>query len=120
MTKVATCESAIPPYRICKPGASDGAVLLASAGTDKLMAVNDRIAFAVAGDRGDVVRLGIAEVEYGATVAAGDALTADASGRAVVAAPAAGANVRIIGFAEVAGVVGDIGSMMLRPSLMQG
>ncbi|REM14738.1 DUF2190 domain-containing protein, partial [Mycobacterium tuberculosis] len=75
---------------------------------------------AVAGDRIDGVRLGIAEVEYGGAVAAGDPLTSDASGRAIVAAPAAGANARLVGFAEVAGVLGDIGSVFISPCVMQG
>lgn len=120
LNKNYTAEGAIPAYRIVKFGAADGGVLLAAAGTDKLVGVNDRIAFTVAGDRGDVVRLGIAEVEYGGNVAAGDPLTSDAQGRAVVAAPAAGANVRVIGFAEVAGVLGDIGSLFISPCVMQG
>lgn len=113
-------EAAIPSYRIVKFGAADGGVLLAAAATDKLIGVSGRIPFAVAGDRGDICRIGISEVEYGGTVAAGDPLTSDATGRAVVAAPAAGSNVRIIGFAEVAGVVGDIGSLYISPCSLQG
>lgn len=120
LSKNYTAEGAIPAYRIVKFGATEGGVLVAAAAADKLVGVNDRLAFAVAGDRGDVVRVGIAEVEYGGTVAAGDPLTSDATGRAIVAAPAAGANVRVIGFAEVAGVVGDIGSLNISPCVMQG
>lgn len=120
LNKNYTAEGAIGAYRIVKFGAADGGVVAAAAATDKLIGVNDRIAFAASGDRGDIVRVGIAEVEYGGTVAAGDLLTSDASGRAVVAAPATGANARIIGIAEVAGVVGDIGSMLIAPGVMQG
>ncbi len=82
--------------------------------------MTDRIAATVAGDRIDVVRTGIAEVEYGGTIAAGDLLMSDASGRAIVAAAAAGSNVRFMGVAEVAGVIGDIGSLMLEPGSFQG
>jgi hypothetical protein len=32
----------------------------------------------------------------------------------------AGSNVRVIGVAEVAGVVGDIGSMLINPGSFQG
>jgi hypothetical protein len=85
-----------------------------------LMGVTDRLGAAVAGDRIDVVRSGIAEVEFGGTVARGDPLTADASGRAVAAAPAAGANAYVIGFAEVSGVLGDIGSASILPGRIQG
>jgi hypothetical protein len=120
LNKNYTAEGAIPAYRLVKFGAADGGILVAAAATDKLIGVNDRIAFAVVGDRGDIVRMGIAEVEYGGTVAAGDLLTSDASGRAIVAAAAAGSNVRIIGIAEVAGVLGDIGSMLIDPGSFQG
>lgn len=115
-----SAEGAIPAYRIFKFGAADGGILVAAAATDKLIGVTDRIAAAVSGDRVDGTRSGIAEVEYGGTVAAGDLLTADASGRAIAAAAAAGSNVRVIGVAEVAGVVGDIGSMLINPGSFQG
>lgn len=115
-----SAEAAIAAYRIVKFGAADGGVLQAAAATDKAVGVTDRLAAAVAGDRVDVTRTGIAEVEYGGTVAAGDLLTADASGRAIVATAAAAANVRVIGVAEVAGVVGDIGSMLIAPGSFQG
>jgi len=120
LNKSYTAEGVIPAYRIVKFGAADGGVLAAAAATDKLIGVNDRLPFAVSGDRGDVVRVGIAEVEYGGTVAAGDLLTSDASGRAIVATAAAGSNIRVIGVAEVAGVVGDIGSLCIEPGMFQG
>lgn len=115
-----TAEAAIAAYRIVKFGAADGGVLIAAAAGDKIVGVNDRLAAAAAGDRIDVIRTGIAEVEYGAAVAAGDLLMSDGSGRAIVAAAAAGANVRTIGVAEVAGVLGDIGSVHLVPGSFQG
>ncbi|MDP1655707.1 MAG: DUF2190 family protein [Hylemonella sp.] len=115
-----TAEGVIPAYSIVKFGAADGGVLVAAAAADKMIGVTDRIAAAVAGDRIDVVRQGIAEVLYGDTIAAGDLLTADASGRAIVATAAAGVNVRIIGVAEVAGVVGDIGSFIVDHGSFQG
>ncbi len=120
LVKNYSAEAAIAAYRIVKFGAADGGVLQAAAATDKLVGVTDRLAAAVAGDRIDVVRSGITEVEYGGTVAAGDLLTADASGRAIVATAAAGSNVRVIGVAEVAGVVGDIGSLRIELCSFQG
>lgn len=120
LVKNYTAEAAIAAYRIVKFGAADGGILQAAAATDKLVGITDRLAAAVSGDRIDVVRSGIAEVEYGGAVAAGDLLSADASGRAIVAAAAAGSNVRFIGVAEVAGVLGDIGSLMIEPGSFQG
>lgn len=115
-----SAEAAIASYRIFKFGAADGGILQAAAATDKLVGVIDRMPAAVAGDRVDGIRSGIAEVEYGGTVAAGDLLTADASGRAIAVTAGAGANVRVIGVAEVAGVLGDIGSMLVQPGSFQG
>lgn len=120
LNKSYTAEGVIPAYRLVKFGAADGGVLVAAAAADKVIGVNDRLAFAAVGDRGDVVRVGIAEVEYGGTVAAGDLLMSDASGRAIVAAAGAGTNVRVIGVAEVAGVLGDIGSLCIEPGNFQG
>lgn len=115
-----TAEAAIAGYRIVKFGAADGGVLVAAAASDKIVGVNDRLAAAAAGDRIDIIRSGIAEVEYGGAVAAGDLLISDASGRAIAAAAVAGTNTRTIGIAEVAGVVGDIGSVLLVPGSFQG
>lgn len=52
-------------------------------------------------DRLDVQESGIAQVTLGGTVAAGDPLTSDANGHAVVAA----AGDHIVGYAEEAGVI---------------
>lgn len=113
-------ETAIGQYLLVAPGAADFNVRLATASTDKLMGTSGRMGAAVVGDRIEVTRLGIDEVMYGGTVAAGDALTCDALGRAVTAAPGAGVNARIVGYAEVAGVLGDIGKVFIAPGTVQG
>lgn len=114
-----TAEGAIPAYRIVKPGAADGGVLIAAAATDSLMGVCESVGPA-SGERCDIVKSGIADVEFGGTVTRGGPVTADASGKAVAAAPAAGSNVRIIGFAEVSAVAGDIAPVLIAPGVMQG
>jgi hypothetical protein len=119
LDKTYTADAAIGKYRIVKFGAADGGVAQAAAATDLLIGVTGRVA-PVLGERVDVSRSGILEVEYGGAVTRGDLLTSDASGRAIVAAPAAGANVRTIGVAEVSGVLGDIGSLLVVPGVMQG
>lgn len=113
-----TAGAAIAARRIVKFSA-DYTVIQAAAATDAAVGVADLAAVA-AGDRVDVSREGIVPVEYGGTVTRGDLLTSDASGRAVTAAPAAGVNNRIIGIAEVSGVVGDIGSVLLSIGSTQG
>jgi hypothetical protein len=114
-----TAEEAVEPRRIVKFGAADGEVLHAAAASDLSIGVTDTLG-AEEGGRVDVVRVGIADVEYGATVARGAKLTSDSTGRAVAAAPSSGANAQIIGTAELSGVVGDIGKVLINPSIMQG
>lgn len=102
----------------------------ATAATDNIIGVSDMAAdsqpagtpniFAV-GNRVDVVLLGVTEVEAGAAFAAGTLLTADATGRAIVAAPAAGVNNRIAGVAlQPANAAGDIVQMYVNPMSLQG
>lgn len=112
-------EAAIPAYTIVKLGSADGQVLAAAAATDKLVGVTTDIDAAI-NDRCDVILSGAADVLYGGNVTRGDQLTADASGRAVTAAPAAGANNRIIGIALLSGVAGDVGQMGIAPGSLQG
>lgn len=112
-------EAAISPYRIVKPGTSDGNILQGAAATDFLVGVCESVGPAL-GERCDVVKSGIADVEFGGAVTRGAAVTSDANGKAVAAAPAAGSNVRIIGFAEVSAVAGDIGPILVAPGVMQG
>lgn len=114
-----TAGAAIGAFLIVKPGAADGTVVAAAGPADFLMGVNDSVAPAL-GERVDIVKSGIADVVFGGAVTRGQPLTSDATGRAVAAAPAVGANVRIIGFAEESAVAGDIGPMLVAPGLMQG
>lgn len=114
-----TAQGAIPPYRIVKHGTQDGTVTLAAAAADALIGVNESVQ-PDDGQRCDIVKVGVADVEFGGAVTRGQPITADANGKGVVAAPGAGANVRIIGFAEVSAVAGDIGPVLLAPGLMQG
>lgn len=111
--------AAIAKRRVVKFGASEKLVVQGAAAADALIGVSTDIASA-AGERVDVVRSGVAPVEYGGNVTRGAPLTCDAQGRAITAAPAAGANVRLIGFAEVDGVSGDIGSVAISLGVMQG
>jgi hypothetical protein len=115
-----TAGGAINQYRVVKFGASDGVVVQGAAATDLLVGVSCQPGAVASGERVDIVRSGSAEVEYGGTITRGKKLTADADGKVIEAAPAAGANAHIIGIAEVSGVVGDIVPMFLEPGMMQG
>jgi len=113
-------EAAVNPFRIVKLGAADGQVVQGAAATDALIGVADSLGQTTIADRVDVIMSGIADVEFGGAVTRGALITADANGKAVVAAPAAGVNNRIIGFALVSGVLGDIGSIMVEQGSIQG
>jgi hypothetical protein len=115
-------DTAIPNNRLVKFGTGDRNVAVATAATDFIMgAVNEMSVGIAAGERVDVVRMGIAWVECGAAVPRGSPITSDAVGRAVVAVPGAGLNNRIIGFADETGTAaGDVIRFMIEPGLMQG
>lgn len=101
-----TATTAVAGYRIVKHGAADGAAVQATAATEAFIGVADAQG-AAAGGVLDVHVEGTATVEYGGNVTRGDRLTADANGKAITAAPAAGATAEIIGRALVSGVAGD-------------
>lgn len=77
---VATATLAAKQYHIVKFASTAGEVVIASAATDKIAGVvqNDPIA----GQEADVAVLGIAKVVAAASVAAGDHITTNTTGRA--------------------------------------
>lgn len=118
LAKTLIAGAAVAARRIVKFGSGDTAVIQAAAATDLSIGVSDL--GAASAEYCDVIIDGIALVEYGGNVTRGDKLTADADGKAVTAAPAAGVNAQIIGIAMLSGVSGDIGSVRIAPSVMQG
>lgn len=120
LIKSLEATTAITKRRLVKLGAADGAGVPAVDGAAYIAGVSDELDTAV-GERCSVLMVGcIADVEYGGAVTRGDPLTADAQGRAVAAAPAGGANAFIVGYAEVSGVLGDVGSVFVNPGRIQG
>lgn len=119
LTKSFIAETTVAPYRIGKFGSTDDRVVQATASTESLLGVSNNLGGS-AGGRVDMVLTDVTEVEYGGTVTRGDYLTSDASGRAITASPATGVNAGIIGKAMASGVIGDIGSVLLCQSRMQG
>jgi len=100
---------------------SDTEVALAGAGeTGFLAGVSDKGGDVAIGERADIHALGVVPVIYGGNVAIGDPLTSDASGKAIVAAPAAGVHAGIVGFAAMAGEADDMGAVQLSPSILTG
>jgi len=120
LVKNYTAEGVIAKNRIVKFGAADKQIAQASAATDNFAGVTGVNGADGAGDRVDIYKTDIQDIEFGGTVAAGDPLTADADGKAIKAAPTAGSNVRCIGTAEVSAVSGDIAPAHISPFIMQG
>lgn len=121
LTKTFTAATAaVRARRIVKFDASDVNVVEAAAATDLSLGITTEIDAAI-GEPIDVQLLGIGEVVAGAAYARGAKLTSDAQGRAIAAAPAAGANAQIIGIAmEAALAAGDIRPVLITQSVMQG
>ncbi len=103
--------------RILTDGAADGVAIQAADGSARLLGVSTDID-SDSGEVVDAVRTGLAPVLYGGTITRGDPLTADSTGRAIAATLPVAADTYIIGFAEVSGVVGDIGSVQIAPALL--
>lgn len=73
-----------------------------------------------AGQQVDVVHNDTANLQLGGAVAVMDPITSDANACGVKAAPAAGANNRIVGFALASGVANDIIPVLITPGIIQG
>jgi len=119
LTKTYTAQGAIPARAIVKAGSADGTVAVATASTDAILGVAERLDVDD-GDRVDVIHGGVAEVVCGGSVAFGSYLTASNAGVAVAAAPAVGANAQVVGKALCAGVAGDIIDTLLTLTRIQG
>ena len=116
LNKTFTAASVVSPYRLVKFAASLNQIEQAASAADQCFGVANLIGADAIGDRVDVVVMGIAEVEFGGVVTAGNPLTADAEGKAVVAV----AGDVVAGCAMASGVAGDIGSVLLGAGGVQG
>lgn len=117
--KSLVAQAAVAAYLIVKPGTADMTAVVATAATDLLLGTADSLDK----DSGEMVDLDlrpIAEVKLGGAITRGQPITANAAGKGVVAAPAAGANVRVIGFAAKSGAAEEVIPYFRAPGYMQG
>lgn len=120
MMKNYVAGGAIPAYTPVKFGATAGEVVVATAAADKVIGVSTDVA-SVQGERVDIIHSGEAKVVAGAAFAAGDLLTANGASKGIVAAAAAGSNVRTFGMArELASAADDIVEILVLPGSFQG
>lgn len=110
LTTGSRAEGAIAARSLVNHGTEEGFSAQAIDGTKVLTGVTT-IVPADDGEVFDIIRSGLALVGYGADIALGDPLTANADGLAVPAA----AGDWFIGYAEVPGAEGDIGSVWINP-----
>jgi hypothetical protein len=110
-------SAAVAGKRFAKFAAAD-AIAQAAASTDPIIGVTDL--GGAAGDMIDVTLLGPAKITCGGAVTRGNKLTADADGKAIPAAPAAGVNAQTGAFALSSGVAGDIIDVIVLPGAVQG
>jgi hypothetical protein len=114
-----TAGAAIAAFRLVKFSAAETVIQAAAVG-DFIIGATQDVAPAN-GERAEILMQGIAWVEAGAAFALGALLTSDSVGRAIVAAPAAGTNNRIAGFAlDAAVAAGDQVRVLLSPCSFQG
>lgn len=112
--------AAIAAFTLVKFGADDSTVVPTAAATDLIIGATMDVPAAL-GERVDVQLIGDAYVVAGAAAVRGTLATSDATGRAVTAAPAAGANNTVAGqFLESASAAGDVVRVLLNQGSVQG
>jgi Uncharacterized conserved protein (DUF2190) len=118
LTRTYLSGGVIAPYRIVKFAGTT--VVQGAAATDLLIGATRELGTEATAERVDIFHDGITPITAGGTITSGSPITSDATGRAVVAAPAAGVNNRIIGFALEAAVIGDVFDVLIAPAQIQG
>lgn len=108
-----TAQAAVEGFRIVKPGSADMTAIKATAATDLLLGTADSLDKAT-GELVDMYVSPLGEVRLGGTVARGAALTSDANGKAVATTTVGH---RVIGYAEVSGVVDDVITYLRAPGV---
>jgi hypothetical protein len=116
LTTAKRASGAIAARRLLVNGSSAGLASQGSGAAALLIGVSTDID-SDDGEPVDVVRAGLAAVEYGAAISLGAPLTSDSQGRAIALSLPVTASSYIIGFAEIDGAEGDIGSVHINPQL---
>jgi hypothetical protein len=120
LTRTYQATTALTARRLVRAGAVDKFVTLAIDGSVPIIGVTEQLPAVINGPI-DVIQSDIAMVEAGAAVPLSSPLTADALGRGIVGAPAAGVNMWIVGITqEAATAAGDLIRVLVLPQRIQG
>lgn len=111
LTVAKTAEGEVKPCVIVCHGSEDGLAKTAIDGNALLIGVST-IVGGGDGEVFDVIRSGVAPVFFSEAITIGDPITANADGRA----KKANSGDFIIGYAEVAGDIDELGSIWIAPS----
>jgi len=114
ISRARVAEAVVEKFRIVKTGVAVGTCIKAAAANDKLLGTSDELDHN-AGEVVDVSMGTVPKVKLGGAVAVGDALTSDANGKAIATTTIGH---RIIGFAEVAGVLDDVITYIRAPGVV--
>jgi hypothetical protein len=119
LEKEVNTSGTVGQYTLATPGADDNTFVQASGVTALLAGV---FQFPPSTDQPQVrIRMsGISWVQISTAVTRGQPVTSDANGNGVPAAPAAGANNYIIGYAMASGVAGQLIPVLIAPQRIQG
>lgn len=120
IVKTFVAASALTHRSLVYATANDGEATTATSATGRPIGVVDFPGGAAIGGRVDVVVFGPAEVEAGGTMQPHAFFTANGTGKAVAAAPAAGANASLFGQVLAGAVNGDFVRAFVNPGMMQG
>jgi hypothetical protein len=112
--------ASVTPNRLVKIGSADQTVILGTAATERFVGVSAQSITTASGDRVDVVTGGVYEVVAGGSVTRGNPVTSDANGAGVAAAPSAGTNNGIVGWALESAAAGDLFAVLIAPGTYQG
>lgn len=119
LEKEVSTSGTVVAFTLATPGADDNTYVQGSGVAAPLLGV---FQFAPSTDQPQVrIRMdGISWVLISTAVTRGQPLTSDANGNGVPAAPAAGVNNYIIGFAMASGVAGQLIPVRIAPGRIQG
>jgi regulator of RNase E activity RraA len=121
LVKNLTAAGLINPHRVVAFDVVEGKVKQATGPTDKVVGCSGVVGAAADGERIDVLMDRNRTLEAGAPFAQGDWLVADAQGRVVGAAPAAGATHYAIGQAQEASTaVGQLVAVHISKIALRG
>lgn len=118
LVKSFTAETAVAKRRIVSFGTEDGQVIQSTSQAGVLGVSGIR--GADAGGAVDVYLSDLQGIECSAPVTRGDYITADAEGKGIPAAPAADAQMQVVGRAMESGSAGAILTVLIQPQQITG